>query len=122
MPPTRTPAEVQLRETLDALTGNDCRKRRDRPSPRLERGPLIGRMSNGSVMTAQMFPLPDGGPAQIPVQDFVRGGGRLIEGVGVEPDIWLLSTLADVRAGRDPALERAIDELRRAAKTVSARR
>ena len=87
-----------------------------------KRGPLIGRMSNGSVMTAQMFPLPDGGQAQIPVQDFVRGGGRLIEGVGVEPDIWLLSTLADVRAGRDPALERAIDELRRAAKTVSARR
>jgi carboxyl-terminal processing protease len=75
------------------------------------RGPLLGRMSNGSVLNSQMYPLPDGGLMQVPILDFVRGGDRRIEGVGVEPDIWILPTLEDVRAGRDPVLERALEEI-----------
>ena len=70
-------------------------------------------MSNGSTLTSQEFPLPDGGIVQVPVMDFVRGGGRRIEGAGVEPDIWILPTLEDVRAGRDPVLERALEEISR---------
>jgi carboxyl-terminal processing protease len=76
-----------------------------------KRGRLLGRMTNGSVLTSQEFPLPDGGSVQVPILDFVRGGDRRIEGVGVEPDIWILPTLEDVRAGRDPVLERALQEL-----------
>jgi carboxyl-terminal processing protease len=76
------------------------------------RGTLIGRTTNGSVVSASKFTLPDGGTMAIPVRDFVRAGDRRIEGAGVEPDIWILPTLEDVRAGRDPVLERAIAKLR----------
>jgi carboxyl-terminal processing protease len=76
------------------------------------RGTLIGRTTNGSVVSASMFTLPDGGTMGIPVRDFVRSGDRRIEGAGVETDLWILPTLEDVRAGRDPVLERAIATLR----------
>jgi C-terminal processing protease CtpA/Prc len=69
-------------------------------------------MTNGSVLMSGDFPLPDGGIAIIPVEDFVRGGDVRIEGVGVEPDVYVLPTLEQVRAGRDPVLERALVELR----------
>ena len=49
----------------------------------------------------------------IPVSDFVRSNGKRIEGAGVEPDIWVLPTLEEIRAGRDPVLERAVQELSR---------
>jgi C-terminal processing protease CtpA/Prc len=47
----------------------------------------------------------------VPVQDFLRGDGRYIEGVGVIPDIEAMPTLDDVRAGRDPALAQAVASL-----------
>ena len=78
-----------------------------------KRGKLIGRTTNGAVVPGQWFDLPDGGKMMIPVSDFVRSNGRRIEGFGVEPDIWVLPTLDDVRAGRDPVLERAVQELSR---------
>lgn len=77
------------------------------------RGKLIGRTTNGSVITAQKYTLPDGGLMTIPTKDFVRPDQRRIEAIGVEPDIWILPTLDDVRAARDPVLERAIQELQR---------
>lgn len=76
-----------------------------------KRGKLFGRFTNGSVVAARKFDLPDGGTVMLPVSDFVRVDGRRIEGSGVEPDIWILPTLEDVRAGRDPVLERALLEL-----------
>jgi carboxyl-terminal processing protease len=76
-----------------------------------KRGVLIGRTTNGAVLSSRKFDLPDGGTVMIPTQDFVRPGDRRIEGVGVEPDVWILPTLEDVRAGRDPVLERAIQEM-----------
>jgi hypothetical protein len=33
--------------------------------------------------------------------------------VGVEPDVWILPTLDDVRAKRDPVLDRALQELKK---------
>jgi carboxyl-terminal processing protease len=76
------------------------------------RGRLLGRMSNGSVLKGRPFPLPDGGQVQVPVSDFVRAGDRRIEGVGVEPDIRVIPSLAEIRAGRDSVVERAALELR----------
>jgi carboxyl-terminal processing protease len=78
-----------------------------------ERGKLIGRRTNGSVVSASKFDLPDGGRIMIPVQDFRRLDSRRIEGFGVEPDIWMLPSLDDVRQGRDPLLERALVEMTR---------
>lgn len=76
------------------------------------RGKIIGRASNGSVVPSEWFELPDGGRMMIPMSDFVRSDGRRIEGAGVQPDIWVLPTIDDVREGRDPALASALRELK----------
>jgi carboxyl-terminal processing protease len=78
-----------------------------------KRGILIGRMTNGSVLASNYFPLGGGWQAFIPMYDYVRSGDRRIEGVGVQPDIWVMPTLEDVRTGRDPVVDRALAELRR---------
>jgi C-terminal processing protease CtpA/Prc len=72
------------------------------------RGKLVGRMTNGSVMNAKVFSLPDGGRMSVPTRDIRTSTRRRLEGVGVTPDIRVLPTLADVRAGRDPTLARAL--------------
>jgi carboxyl-terminal processing protease len=86
------------------------------------RGPLLGRMSNGAVLKGHLFPLPDGGQVQVPVSDFVRAGDKRIEGVGVEPDIRVIPSLAEIHAGRDPVVERAVLELRNIARDESSSR
>jgi carboxyl-terminal processing protease len=73
-----------------------------------QRGRLIGRMTNGSTLVAQGFRLPDGGVIQVPVSDFRTTRDQRIEGAGVTPDIRVMPTLDDVRAGRDVAVERAL--------------
>ncbi len=78
------------------------------------RGMLIGRATNGSALWARRFPLPDGGSVSIPVLDFTGPDGKRIEGVGVLPDIEIIPTLSDIRAGHDLVLERAERELRMA--------
>jgi C-terminal processing protease CtpA/Prc len=76
-----------------------------------KRGQLVGRMTNGSSLVSQGFPLPDGGVARVPITDFRTSTEQRIEGVGVVPDIRVMSTLEDARAGRDPAVERALSLL-----------
>jgi C-terminal processing protease CtpA/Prc len=76
-----------------------------------KRGRLVGRMTNGSSLVSQGFPLPDGGVARVPITDFRTSTEQRIEGVGVVPDIRVMSTLEDARAGRDPAVERALSLL-----------
>jgi carboxyl-terminal processing protease len=85
-----------------------------------KRGKIIGRSTAGAVLGAQAFTLPDGGAVLLPVMNLWRADGGRIEGAGVEPDIWILPTLEDLRAGRDPVLERALREL--AATPKAARR
>jgi C-terminal processing protease CtpA/Prc len=65
-------------------------------------------MTNGSTLVSQSFLLPDGGVARIPITDFRTVKDRRIEGAGVTPDIRVMPTLDDVRAGRDPTVERAV--------------
>ena len=78
-----------------------------------KRGRLVGRMTNGSVLQSQQFALPDSGYVQVPISNYFRNDGQRIEGVGVEPDVWILPTLDDVRAKRDPVLDRALQELKK---------
>jgi carboxyl-terminal processing protease len=77
-----------------------------------KRGKLIGRNTKGAVLASEYFPLPDGGRVLMAAHDYVRSGDRRIEGVGVEPDIRVVPTLEEIRAGRDPVVERAVAELR----------
>jgi carboxyl-terminal processing protease len=72
---------------------------------------LLGRSTSGATLMSDSFPLPDGGIVHVAYKDYVRASGQRIEGVGVIPDIGIMPTLDDVRAGRDAALERALEEL-----------
>jgi carboxyl-terminal processing protease len=83
------------------------------------RARLFGRPTAGATLTSRSFLLPDGGTAQIAIADVQRASGARIEAVGVIPDVGFMPTLDDVRAGRDPALERALAELKAARATAS---
>ncbi len=80
---------------------------------RLGRAIVIGRRTNGSVLGAPTFPLPDGGRVQVPVQDLIMLDGTRLEGAGVAPNLVVLASSADLRAGRDTALLEALRTLNR---------
>lgn len=73
-----------------------------------DRGPVVGQTSAGAVIGSRPINLPDGGELSLSLS-VVRTGRdrRLLEGVGVTPDIVVEPALEDLRSGRDPALEAA---------------
>jgi carboxyl-terminal processing protease len=72
------------------------------------RGKLIGETTGGSTGNPMLMKLPGGGQAFICTKDDSFASGRVFEGVGIAPDIEVKPTIADVRTGRDPVLERAV--------------
>jgi len=73
------------------------------------RATLVGQKTAGAVMLSRYYNLPGDGRLQIPTEDYVGLDGQRLEGRGVTPDIVTpLPTLAELRAGRDPALEAAL--------------
>ena len=77
-----------------------------------KRATVIGRRTAGAVLASWFHRLPDGGELQLSREDYVAPGGRRIEGNGVEPDVIVTRTLADIRIGRDPDLAAALEVLR----------
>ena len=78
-------------------------------------GPLIGKRSWGGVIGITSHgPLLDGGSVNVP-QFGTNGadGSWVVENVGVEPDIEVENDPRSVIAGRDPQLERAVEEVLR---------
>ena len=75
-----------------------------------EMGPLIGKATWGGLVGTLGFPvLMDGGGITAPnLAIWTEDGGWVVENEGVPPDIEVEQTPADVIAGRDPQLERAI--------------
>lgn len=82
---------------------------------RYEMGPLIGKRTWGGLVGTLGFPtLLDGGGITAPnLGIWVEDGGFVVENVGVPPDIEVEQWPAEVIAGQDPQLERAIDEILR---------
>jgi carboxyl-terminal processing protease len=76
------------------------------------RGKLIGETTGGSTGNPMLIKLPGGGMAFICTKDDAFYDGRVFEGAGIAPDIEVKPTIADIRAGRDPALERAVSLLK----------
>jgi C-terminal processing protease CtpA/Prc len=77
----------------------------------------IGRPSGGSTGQPLAFELPGGGRAWICTKRDTFPDGRDFVGVGIAPDVVVRTTVADVRAGRDPALDRAVEHLHRRLET-----
>ncbi|MGA8727449.1 MAG: S41 family peptidase [Terracidiphilus sp.] len=84
-------------------------------------GPLIGKRTWGGVVgISGRGPLLDGGEVFVP-EFFAAGtpdGKFSIEGHGVDPDIEVENDPADVIAGHDPQLDRAIAEIEKALATT----
>jgi tricorn protease len=77
-------------------------------------GPLIGKRSWGGVVGITSHgPLIDGGTCNVP--EFSNNDARgawAVEGHGVDPDIVVENDARSLLEGRDPQLERAVEELK----------
>jgi carboxyl-terminal processing protease len=71
------------------------------------RARVFGETSAGAALPSQFERLPDGDIFQYAIADARTPRGVLIEGRGVTPDDPVAPTLADLAAGRDPALAAA---------------
>ncbi len=78
---------------------------------KLQLGPLIGKRTWGGLVGTLGFPvLMDGGSVTAPnLAIWTPEEGWVVESVGVPPDIEVEQTPADIIAGRDPQLEKAIE-------------
>jgi len=85
------------------------------------RGTTIGERTAGALTGAADYRLPDGGELTVAEFDIRTPGGQRLEGVGFKPRVAIAPTLADRRAGRDPALDRARALLMRGGGTRNAR-
>jgi hypothetical protein len=65
-------------------------------------GPLVGARTEGAVLGAGFFPLPDGSVLELPIME-VKVDGLRLEGVGVAPD-HRVETSLPFSAGRDAIL------------------
>ena len=82
-------------------------------------GPLVGKRTwGGLVHTADTPPFVDGGSMIAPRGGFItREGKWAVENEGVAPDIDVENWPKDVVAGKDPQLERAVEEAMKLLKT-----
>jgi tricorn protease len=77
---------------------------------KLELGTLVGKRTWGGLVGILGFPtLLDGGFVTAPNLAIWTEDGFIVENVGVPPDVEVEQTPADVIAGRDPQLEKAIE-------------
>lgn len=77
----------------------------------MERGVIIGGPTAGSSGTPLFFSLPGGGEGRVVTTRGLYPDGTEYIGTGVQPDIEVVPTIEDVRAGRDAVLEAAIEYL-----------
>jgi carboxyl-terminal processing protease len=71
------------------------------------RARVVGTPTPGAVLASHFYALPDGGQLQLSREDYLTPRGRRLEGAGVRPDVEVRPTLAQLRAGEDPALAAA---------------
>src|SRR5690606_40208389 len=93
---------------------------------KFELGTIVGKRTWGGLVGILGYPvLMDGGSVTAPNLAIFTEDGWVVENEGVPPDIEVEQTPADVIAGRDPQLERAIavalEQLETGAPTVPKR-
>jgi tricorn protease len=81
----------------------------------LDLGPIIGERTWGGLVGISGNPgFVDGGGLSVPRFAFVNSEGEwAVEGEGVSPDIEVLDRPEEIAAGREPIIERAVEELLR---------
>lgn len=72
-----------------------------------KRAYVVGRQSNGALLNTRIQKIKGGGELRVSIRAYVSPNGRVPEGTGVVPDQTIPLTIADLRQGRDAALEAA---------------
>ena len=72
---------------------------------------LIGEKTFGKGSIQEIVDIKGGGSLKITIAKWIRPSGKTIEGEGVTPDITIELTDADKTAGRDPQLDKAMQEV-----------
>lgn len=75
----------------------------------LPRVTIIGSRTAGATLPSAAERLPNGDGFQYAFASYLTRDGTELEGKGVQPDIVVIPTAEAIAAGRDPALEAAID-------------
>ncbi len=70
---------------------------------------LVGERSFGKGTVQELEELSDGSTLKITIANWLLADGTLIEGNGLEPDYSVPLTEEDIKSGRDPQLEKAIE-------------
>jgi carboxyl-terminal processing protease len=80
-----------------------------------KRGTVLGDVSAGAVMQSRHYDGDVGSSTSVPFSvsvtdaDLIMADGKSLEHVGVTPDELIVPTAADLAAGRDPVLARALE-------------
>ncbi len=78
----------------------------------LQRGPVVGNTTYGWLIFTTSASLMNGGSFRLPWWGcYTLDGNNLERSGGVKPDIQVAHDLRDTLAGRDPQLDRAVEEL-----------
>lgn len=72
------------------------------------RARIVGSRTKGEALPGRIEKLPNGDVFLYATANYVTAGGRMVEGVGVTPDIEVLPTREALLAGRDLVLEAAV--------------
>lgn len=72
---------------------------------------IIGKKSFGKGLVQEINRLPDGSAVHITIQKYLTPDGTDINQKGIQPDIAVEVTPEDIKAEKDPQLQRANDEL-----------
>ncbi len=85
------------------------------------RATIVGKKSFGKGLVQEINKLPNGAAMHITIQKYLTPNGTDINKKGIEPDIEVDITPEDVKAERDPQLQKANDILARRAKVARGR-
>jgi len=78
----------------------------------MKRGTIIGEPTGGSTGQPLSFELPGGGSARVCTKHDTYPDGKEFVGVGIQPQVLVRPTLADLRAGKDTVLDAAMAYLK----------
>ena len=85
------------------------------------RATIVGKKSLGEGLVQEINKLPGGSAMHITIQKYLTPNGTDINKKGIEPDVEVEITAEDVKAERDPQLQKANDILLKQVKVAKAR-
>lgn len=85
------------------------------------RATIVGKKSFGKGLVQEINKLPGGSAMHITIQKYLTPNGTDINKKGIEPDIEVEITAEDIKAERDPQLQKANDILAKQVKVAKAR-